>query len=464
MTDDEWEQQCSLAILAAFQTGRPVFADTDGELRYDDGTREQICADVGVAMQPIPRATVLAIRAQRGSRWAFIASGVAVIGNGIGSLWHPWQLAVAAVCGVSAVIWYRVNLRQRAAILGAMFQGDAQNRGPREAVFARDGHRCVICGAPAVDAHHLVERKLWPNGGYFLDNGASVCEDCHLKAESTEISCDELRQRCGIDHVHLPDHFCPGDSIDKWGNPILPNGQRLRGELFDDESVQKVLAPVLHLFTSRVKYPRTFHLSWSPGATADDRVMNDPDEAFSMSEVVVTEKMDGECSTLYRDYLHARGVDYAPHPSRDRLRALHASIAHDIPDGWRVCGENVYAVHSIAYNELPSHFLVFSVWNGRNECLSWDETVTWAQLLGLHAVPVLYRGPWNAALVRPLDDLKASQLGGDREGYVVRLAGSFHYRAFRRSVAKYVRKDHVQTDDHWKTCEVVANRLREEAR
>jgi len=330
----------------------------------------------------------------------------------------------------------------------------------REGVFSRDGHRCVVCGASAVDAHHLIERKLWGNsGGYFLDNGVSVCEEHHLKDESTEISCDELRARCGIGRVLLPDHFCPDESVDKWGNPILPNGQRLRGELFDDESVQKILAPMLHLFTSRVKYPRTFHVPWSPGATANDRVMDDPDVAFGGAEVVVTEKMDGECSTLYRDYLHARSVDYAQHPSRDRLRALHAAIAHDIPDGWRICGENVYAVHSIAYTELPSHFLAFSVWNDKNECLSWDDTVLWAKLLGLCVVPVLYRGPWDEAAVRALDGASTSRLGGDREGYVVRRAGDFHYRAFRQSVAKYVRAGHIQTDDHWKSRAVLPNRL-----
>jgi len=332
----------------------------------------------------------------------------------------------------------------------------------REGVFARDGRRCVVCGAPAVDAHHLIERKLWPDGGCFLDNGASVCGPCHLKAESTEISCGALRQRSGIDRVLLPDHLCPSETYDKWANVLLPNGQRLRGELFDDASVQNILTPVLHLFTSRVKYPRTFHLPWSPGATADDRTMDDPDAAFGGAEVVVTEKLDGECSTLYRDYLHARSVDYAPHPSRDRLRALHASIAHEIPEGWRICGENVYAVHSIAYDALPSHFLVFSIWNERNECLSWDETVTWAQLLGLHTVPVIARGIWNETHVRLSDGVTKSQLGGDREGYVVRLAAGFHYRTFRRSVAKYVRKNHVTTDDHWKSREVVPNHLREE--
>lgn len=329
----------------------------------------------------------------------------------------------------------------------------------REAVFARDGHRCVICGAPAVDAHHIMDRKLWSDGGYYLNNGASVCEAHHLQAESTELSCDELRERCGITRVALPDHLSADEAYDKWGNTRLPNGQRLRGELFEDEGAQKALEPVLHLFTGRVRYPRTFHLPWSPGVTSDDRILDTVDEAFGGAEIVVTEKLDGECTTMYTDYLHARSVDYAPHPSRDRVRALHGHLGHDIPEGWRICGENVYAMHSIAYTDLPAYFLVFSIWNTRNECLSWDETVLWAKLLGLHVVPVLYRGPWDVRAVRALDGVSVSQFGGAREGYVVRRASSFHYRAFRQSVAKYVRKEHVQTDVHWKARAVVPNQL-----
>ena len=73
----------------------------------------------------------------------------------------------------------------------------------------------------------------------------------------------------------MPPHLYRDQPYDKWGNPVLPNGTRLRGELFDDASVQKVLAPVLALFTDRVKYPRTYHLPWSPGLTDDDRKLDD---------------------------------------------------------------------------------------------------------------------------------------------------------------------------------------------
>ena len=80
--------------------------------------------------------------------------------------------------------------------------------------------------------------------------------------------------------------------------------------------------------------------------------------------------------------------------------------------------------------------------------------------LGLQVVPVLYRGPWDKTAVRAIEAVgAASRFGDDREGYVVRLADGFHYRAFRQSVAKYVRKNHVQTDVHWKTQVVVPNKL-----
>lgn len=259
----------------------------------------------------------------------------------------------------------------------------------REAVFRRDGHRCVMRGTPGceydllgavyvkLDAHHILERRLWPDGGYYIDNGASVCEPCHMKCEQTLISVDEVREKCGITKPVLPPHLYRDQRYDKWGNPILDNGLRLRGELFDDESVRKVLGDLAEfhpsgIFTDKVKYPRTYHLPWSPGATDDDRIMEDPDTCFGGKAVVVTEKMDGENCTMYSDYIHARSLEYSSHPSRDRVKAMWSQIAHDIPKGWRVCGENLYAEHSIHYDDLSSYFQVFSVWNDKNVCLSWS--------------------------------------------------------------------------------------------
>ena len=166
----------------------------------------------------------------------------------------------------------------------------------REGVFARDQHKCVFCEQPAVDAHHILERRLWgDSGGYYLDNGASVCADHHMQCEMTVISVEDVRDACGILKPILPDHLYDDAIYDKWGNIILANGMRLRGELFFDESVQKVLGQgqVLGLFTNRVKYPRTYHAPWSEGITDDDRMHKDM-SVFVGRRVIVSTKMDGE--------------------------------------------------------------------------------------------------------------------------------------------------------------------------
>jgi rubredoxin len=57
----------------------------------------------------------------------------------------------------------------------------------REAVFARDGYKCRMCGwkqDPAqLDAHHITDRNELLNGGYVKENGISLCPPCHVKAE-----------------------------------------------------------------------------------------------------------------------------------------------------------------------------------------------------------------------------------------------------------------------------------------
>ena len=76
----------------------------------------------------------------------------------------------------------------------------------RSQVFDRDDGRCVICGESGVDAHHIIERRLFPDGGYYLDNGATLCGACHIRAEMTVLSCAEIRAAAGITQIVLPPH------------------------------------------------------------------------------------------------------------------------------------------------------------------------------------------------------------------------------------------------------------------
>lgn len=318
----------------------------------------------------------------------------------------------------------------------------------REGVFARDNHICVFCDKPARDAHHILERRLWSDGGYYLENGVSVCEEHHIQCEQTVLSVEEAREAAGIRRKVVPEHFYDDHIYDKWGNPVLEDGRRGKGELFFDSSVQKILKEggVISLFTSRVKYPRTNHLPWSPGVNDDDRVLHDL-SVFEGKRVIVSKKMDGENTTLYSDHIHARSIDSRGGADRAWVKAFWAGIAHNIPEDWRICGENLWAEHSIHYTALPSYFLGFSAWNEVNECLSWDDTLLYFELLGITPVEVIYDGIWDEAKLRALEKTLAWDTD---EGYVVRLAESFPYSKFKSSIAKYVRAGHVQTTKHWR--------------
>src|SRR5205823_6345936 len=111
--------------------------------------------------------------------------------------------------------------------------------------------------------------------------------------------------------------------------------------------------------SSLIKYPRTYHLPWSH-PTSDDKVLEDV-RAFEGQEVVVTVKLDGANTSMYREYIHARSLELLTGETGGHVKAIHAGIAHEIPEGWRLCGENLYARHSIPYKGLKSYFMLFSV-------------------------------------------------------------------------------------------------------
>lgn len=327
----------------------------------------------------------------------------------------------------------------------------------RQACFERDNHRCVICGQGphinvAIDAHHILERRLWDDGGYYLDNAATLCDKgergCHYQAEQTVLSVDDIRRAAGIQKPIIPEDLYSDVVYDKWGNVEMANGLRTRGPMMNDESVRKVIGSAFSiddLFTWTVKYPRTYHLPWSPGITDDDRVMKDL-SVFEGKRVIVTRKMDGENFTGYRDSTHARSVDGRSHYTRNWAKSFWMERSYEIPEGWRVCAENLYATHSIRYDDLPSYLMGFSIWDDRNFCVGWDETVELFDLLDMRMVPVLYDGIWDE---KKIQALHTSKDDSTHEGYVVRLAEEFAFGNFKNCVAKYVRKGHVQDQKHW---------------
>jgi len=212
------------------------------------------------------------------------------------------------------------------------------------------------------------------------------------------------------------------------------------------------------LMTERIKYPKTMHFPWSPNLQNDDRLIQD--NQMPGKVVVMTEKMDGENTTMYYDGIHARSRDSLSHPSRTFVQALHGQIAHLIPVGFRICGENLFAKHSIHYRNLKSYFHVFSIWDKDNNCFSWDDTKIFCDLLGLKPVPEIWWGVYDEQAIHNAYHYYSP--GHEVEGYVVRVTNIFSADKFENCVAKYVRKGHVQTSEHWMNEAMVKNELEQE--
>lgn len=211
------------------------------------------------------------------------------------------------------------------------------------------------------------------------------------------------------------------------------------------------------------KYGRTYHYPFSPGTTSDDRINYHIQEDISrITALVHTEKLDGENNCLNRYGVFARS-HAAPSetPWTRQLRERWATCKHQLGD-LEVFGENLYAVHSIAYCRLEAYFYVFAVREGE-QWLSWEEVEFYAQLLDFPTVPVLASATQPFSLSAIEADVKhwasqASTFGScdaqtgepcSQEGIVTRNANGFPIADQARNVFKYVRKGHVKTDEHW---------------
>jgi 5-methylcytosine-specific restriction protein A len=49
----------------------------------------------------------------------------------------------------------------------------------RRAVLARDQHTCRMCGEPATEADHIINRAVAPDLTLDVDNGQALCTSCH---------------------------------------------------------------------------------------------------------------------------------------------------------------------------------------------------------------------------------------------------------------------------------------------
>jgi len=206
------------------------------------------------------------------------------------------------------------------------------------------------------------------------------------------------------------------------------------------------------------KYPRTYHLPFSKGLCNDDRKVDNYWERYIINKpIIITEKLDGSnsCITKYGVYgrSHTTFTDNSWDNNLIEKNGLFDRVKGNFCDDMYIYGENMYAVHSIEYNKLPEYFFIF-VYRLHDTFRSWDETVFVSTCLKIPTVPVLYTGTVKSAneLKSIIDSLmnNKSQFGNTIEGVVVRNVCEFHYKDFHKYVVKYVRENHVQTNEHWR--------------
>ncbi len=212
------------------------------------------------------------------------------------------------------------------------------------------------------------------------------------------------------------------------------------------------------------KYGRTYHYPFSPGTTNDDRINHNYwNDINQLSGLVHTEKLDGENTCLNQYGIFSRS-HAAPtrHPWANYLKEKWSLIKRELGE-LEIFGENVYAIHSIEYLSLESHFFVFAI-RERDAWLSWEEVKFYAQVLDFHTVPELSDSDITnhtqesfeeevLSIVKQPSTFQSidtnSQAPCSMEGLVSRNQEAFPIEAFKENVFKYVRKDHVKTDQHW---------------
>ena len=205
------------------------------------------------------------------------------------------------------------------------------------------------------------------------------------------------------------------------------------------------------------KYPRTWHLPYSPGTTSDDKKMSgDWFSSFKNREIVITSKLDGENNAITSNDVFARSHTLPTRSSWTRniwgKNGILWQIKDKIAENETVYGENLFAVHSIEYDKLPAYWYVFAVTNGKI-FYSWDNVVSYAKKINQPCVPLLWRG-----IIKSEKQLKSlvekfvnepEIYGPHREGVVIRITDEFPFEDFRKYVFKWVRPNHIKTDKNW---------------
>jgi len=312
----------------------------------------------------------------------------------------------------------------------------------RRVVFERDGCRCIapgcgVRGEDLLDAHHILSRKIMPDGGYVLENGVSLCkEKHHLEAENGKIDVPTIRRLIGQLKDDYRHSFRKFPKVQK--HPDFPTLEQ------DEEDAE----------------PYSNTIDW--------KFM---DTHFHNSMWLVQEKVDGSNLGIGFNgdgspYLQTRGQVADPHTmniystsqERNVKYAIqwaweHLEQIQKLPPTWMVYGEWMRYRHTVPYYELPDWFIAFAVHDGEKFLLPQD-TLVFLRGLG-------FRVPPNIDLnsLRTEEIERATRKGlwtsGAAEGVVIKSMTD-------GTCVKWVRRefrDQMEKHGHWRRKQLEENAL-----
>jgi ATP-dependent RNA circularization protein (DNA/RNA ligase family) len=209
------------------------------------------------------------------------------------------------------------------------------------------------------------------------------------------------------------------------------------------------------------RFPHTPHLAWlGEGTPRDDKVLSQVEaDAFLTSEVIVEEKLDGANMGISfspeGDLRVQNRGQYLQLPMRGQFEKLHGWLRPRVDllfDGLGedliLFGEWCAARHSIEYERLPDWFIVFDVYDKKNQQF-WSTTRrnNLAAQLDFAVVPKLLHGQLSLNSLKELVLTHPSAFrAGPLEGVVARRESS----EWLESRAKLVMADFVQAiAEHW---------------
>ena len=219
------------------------------------------------------------------------------------------------------------------------------------------------------------------------------------------------------------------------------------------------------------RFPHTPHAVWlGDGVPRDDKVLS-PAEAKALlaGDVVVEEKLDGanlglSVGPVGELRMQNRG-QYLEVPYSGQFEKLNSWVSPHADDLVTALGENLIlfgewcaARHSVAYERLPSWFLVFDVYDcSEGRFWSTARRNALARGLDLSVVPALFHGHTTLAGLKNLIQSEPSRFrSGPLEGVVMRRESA----EWLESRAKLVRPDFTQAiGEHWRRRKIEWNRL-----